>query len=230
MSSAAFTPLPRGRTASSIADILRHDIVALKLKPGDALSRQEIQHRFRVSSTPVRDALGSLQEEGLVDIFPQHGTFVSPIDVARARRALFLRRALELELVHTLALDHDALLIAKLRAHLSQQEAVESIGQYHEFTLLDRDFHRIFYETADVMDLWHLVQRQSGHLDRLRRLLLPMKGKVRQILDDHKLIVEMIETGDANGARLTLREHLRHSLDFLATLQEQFPAYFRWVE
>ncbi len=65
---------------------LRQEIIALTLAPGAVLSRAELQDRFGLSSTPVRDALMRLQEEGLVDVFPQHATVVSAIDLRRRVR------------------------------------------------------------------------------------------------------------------------------------------------
>ena len=69
---------------AGVLEQLREDILALALVPGFVLSRLELQARFGVSSTPIRDALMRLQEEGLVDIFPQHATVVSRIDIAKA--------------------------------------------------------------------------------------------------------------------------------------------------
>ena len=87
---------------------LRDEILSLALPPGTVLSRQTLQRRYRLSSTPIRDALIRLEEIGLVDVFPQSGTLVSLIDVPRAREAQFLRRSLELEAVRTLAVTPDA--------------------------------------------------------------------------------------------------------------------------
>ena len=74
-------------------------IIALELPPGSPLSRAALATQFGVSSTPIRDALMRLAEEGLVDVFPQHATVVSRIDVGLAQQAHFLRQALELEIV-----------------------------------------------------------------------------------------------------------------------------------
>ena len=80
----------QGRTrggASFVLDQLRDEILSLTLKPGTVLSRAELQERFELSSTPIRDALMRLQEEGLVDIFPQHATVVTAINTDHARQA-----------------------------------------------------------------------------------------------------------------------------------------------
>ena len=101
------TPLKLDRTrqaAPQVFEWLRASILSLQLAPGTALSRTELAERFELSQTPVRDALLQLAQEGLVDIFPQHATLVSRIDIASATQAHFLRCAIELEVVRTLAL------------------------------------------------------------------------------------------------------------------------------
>lgn len=216
-----------GRGATQVFDTLRAEIIALKLVPGAVLSRLELQERFGLSSTPIRDALMRLQEEGLVEVFPQHATVVSPIDIGRARQAQFLRRSVELELVRTLALAPDSTVVERLRSLVRQQTAFAELGEHEAFVNADQAFHRTMYEAVGVLDLLQLVRRQSGHIDRLRRLHLPVAGKMRQILSDHAAIVDAIAEGRADDAQRALRVHLSQSLDFVEALKASHPEYFR---
>jgi DNA-binding GntR family transcriptional regulator len=215
------------RGGAQVFDTLREEIISLELKPGVVLSRAELQERFRLSSTPVRDALMRLKEEGLVEIFPQHATIVSPIDLDRARQGQFLRRSIELEVVRGLALAVDARLVESLRGLIRQQQVFADLGEHAAFTSADQTFHFTMYVAAKVEGLWHMVRRQGGHIDRLRRLNLPVAGKMREILKAHTAIVDAIEAGDAAGAQEALRDHLSRSLDFVSTLKERYPEYFR---
>jgi len=63
----------------------------LQLKPGTAMSTQEIADKLHVSKTPVREAFIRLQREGLVEIFPQKQTVVSRIDLKRTAQERFIR-------------------------------------------------------------------------------------------------------------------------------------------
>ena len=122
------TPHKLDRTrqaAPQVFEWLRASILSLQLAPGTALSRTELAERFELRQTPVRDALLQLAQEGLVDIFPQHATLVSRIDIASATQAHFLRCAIELEVVRTLALaaaEDTAVLRAKLAAQIDLQK------------------------------------------------------------------------------------------------------------
>src|SRR3954453_4662551 len=107
--------LDRDRQAApQVFERLRGLIITLALPPGSALSRAELAAQFGVSSTPIRDALMRLEEEGLVDVFPQHATVVSRVDLGRAQQAHFLRQALELEIVRLLTGQNDKSLIVSL--------------------------------------------------------------------------------------------------------------------
>lgn len=218
--------IPRGRGAQSIFDALRDEIIALKLTPGTILSRIELQTRFGLSSSPIRDALIRLQVEGLVDIFPQHATVVSPIDLERARQAQFLRRSVELEIVRQLALDPGTAPLQKLRSLIRQQATLAELGEYETFTTLDHAFHRAMYEAVRLVDLWDLVRRQGGHIDRLRRLNLPVSGKMQGIIEDHTAIVDAIAAGNPAAAQEALRDHLSRSIQFVGQLREAYPQYF----
>lgn len=219
---------PAAKGGSGIVfDVLREEIISLALTPGTMLSRQELQERFGFSSTPIRDALMRLQEERLVDIFPQHATVVSAIDLDLARQGQFLRRSVELELVRTLALNPQPSATARMRSLVRQQSAFADLGEHEAFAAADQAFHRTLYEAVQVTALWELVRRQSGHIDRLRRLHLPKEGKMREILAAHTAIVDAIEGGEPDKAQAALRDHLSRSLDFVPSLRESHPTYFR---
>jgi GntR family transcriptional regulator, rspAB operon transcriptional repressor len=213
------------QAAPQVFDRLREAILALELAPGAVLARNELAAMFGVSQTPVRDALIKLSEEGLVDIFPQHATVVSRIDVAQALQAHFLRRAIELEVAATLAAQPTELLVAQLRAQIEVQSAVAAGDDYGKFIAADREFHRLMYVAAGVPDLFDLVRQRSGHVDRLRRLHLPSAGKAKAVVRDHRRIVEAIAAGDAAQARERVREHLSGTLSQAERIRADHPDY-----
>jgi DNA-binding GntR family transcriptional regulator len=212
--------------AGHVFETLREEIISLARKPGAILSRQDLQTRFGFSSTPIRDALLKLQEEGLVHIFPQHATVVSPIDIERARQGQFLRRSLETEIVRDLAVNPDPGLVERLRASIRRQAAFAGLNDIPAFSEEDLAFHRMMYEACGVDDLWYLMRRQSGHIDRLRRLHLPREGKMREIIAAHTAIVDAIAEGAVEPAQVALRDHLSRSLQFVDTLRETHPQFF----
>ncbi|RZF29046.1 GntR family transcriptional regulator [Paraburkholderia sp. UYCP14C] len=224
--SSTVTRLDRSRHAApQVFERLREMILSLELTPGTVLSRTELANRYGLSQTPVRDALMKLGEEGLVDIYPQHATVVSQINVTSALQAHFLRRSIELEVVRTLAEQRDAALIAQLRVTIARQTELLDLKNYEQFSLLDQAFHRQMYEAAGVPQLWDLVRRLSGHIDRLRRLNLPVEGKTMAVVRDHTEIVDAIDNGDVAAAQAALRKHLSGTLSQIDQIRTSHPTF-----
>jgi len=218
--------LDRSRqVAPQILEILRSRILSMALPPTTVLSRISLQSEFNVSQTPVRDALIRLEEEGLVEVYPQYATVVSRIDVSNATEAHFLRLSIELEAVRRLTLESPAETAEALEAVLTRQKRVMSPETYDLFDTLDKDFHRVLYERADILGLWLTVRRQGVHLDRLRMLNLPMPGKLQQIIGDHEAIVDAVRLGDPDAAVAAMRKHLSGTLSIVDLICEQHPDY-----
>jgi DNA-binding GntR family transcriptional regulator len=218
--------LDRDRQAApQVFERLRGMIISLALPPGSPLSRAALAGQFGVSSTPIRDALMRLEEEGLVDVFPQYATVVSRVDVRLAQQAHFLRQAIELEIVRALAVSHDATFVAALNAAIAQQQQFAKAGEFEKFMAADNEFHAQLYAAADKQDIWTLVKSRSGHIDRLRRLHLPSPGKAQDIVRHHKLIAKAIGAGDPDEAQKHLRTHLSGTLSELAQIRARYPEY-----
>lgn len=228
---ATIAPLKLDRTRQSapqVFEALRELIVSFQLKPGTVLQRAELAEHFGISQTPIRDALLRLGEEQLVDIFPQHATVVSRIDVSAALQSHFLRRSIELEILVVLCdlpeVEHGGL-VRRLNANLVMQEAALNPLDVPKLALADQAFHQELYAAAKVGPLWSLVRKQSGHVDRLRRLNLPDEGKPQSIVRDHRAIVEAIARQDAQAAQQALRQHLAGTLSFVDDIKQRFPEW-----
>lgn len=221
------TMLDRGRHAApQLYELLRRKIVSLEFSPGAPLSRIKLSKEFNVSQTPVREALLKLAEERLVDVFPQAATKVSLIDIPFAQETHFLRRCIELEIVRELALAHSSELLAELKAILNKQEALRDAQNFGAFTQTDHEFHHCMYLAVGKEALWKLVRSRSGHIDRLRRLHLPVAGKLNQIVSDHSRVFDAIVRGDPVGAQQHLRSHLSGTLEYVEKIRAAHPQFF----
>jgi DNA-binding GntR family transcriptional regulator len=224
--SAPSARLDRDRQAApQVFERLRDMITSLKLPPGAPLSRAALADQFGVSSTPIRDALMRLDEEGLVEVFPQYATVVSRIDVHLAQQAHFLRQALELEIVRALAIEHATSLIDDLNETIALQQKLAKAGDFEKFMAADNDFHRQLYAATTRESIWTLVRSRSGHIDRLRLLNLPSPGKAQDIVKHHRLIVKAITAGAPDEAQSHLRTHLSGTLRDLDKIRIRYPEY-----
>lgn len=220
--------LDRARQAApQLYELLREKIVSLELAPGFVLSRAKLAAAYDVSQTPVREALLRLAEERLVDVFPQASTRVSLIDVSFAQETHFLRRAIELEVIREVALNHDTTLIDALRQQLEQQVALRNANDLSGFAQADKEFHRTLYRWIGKEDLWKLVRSRSGDLDRVRRLHLPFIGKPERIIDEHVQLLDALVERNPDKAQQYLRDHMSGTPAYIAKIQAEHPSFFK---
>ncbi len=218
--------LDRARQAApQVLDHLRRQIVTMELPPGTVLSRADLAEQFGVSQTPIREALGKLAEDGLVEVFAQHKTVVSRIDVRSARLTHFVRRAAEMEIVRLLATRRDPGLVKRLEATIERQEAANEAANYPEFVASDRLFHQELYDAAEVAGLRAILDRYGGHVDRLRQLHVPQPGKTTSVIREHRAIVAAISDGDGETAARRVAEHLSGTLSWVDAVRERYPQF-----
>ncbi|MXP61764.1 GntR family transcriptional regulator [Roseomonas sp. M0104] len=227
LSAAPLQPFERRPSAGEFAyGSLRETILTLALPPGAPLSRATLAESLGLSQTPVREALVRLQAEGLVEVVPSASTHVARINLASARETLFLRRALEREMVRQLAEAPPPGLTERIQAQLAAQGDLLERGDHAAFSAVDDAFHAMLYEAAGISGLWDMVQRRSGHLARLRRLHLPAPGKARTVLQEHGALADAILAGDAVAAEVALRRHLSDTFGRLEEIRAAHPGYF----
>lgn len=219
----------RERVSASgrIYDDLRQRILSLELLPGTNLLRTELAAKYQVSQTPLRDALQRLQQDGLVQIFPQSRTMVTRIDIPLIHEASFLRTALETEVVRHLARMNASAVVAKGRSVLEMQEAIAAdSSQLRLFHELDEYFHRVLFDGLGRGSLHRLLRSRAGHLDRVRRLQFHSPAKIRSILEGHVAILAGIEAGDEDEAVAAMRLHLHKSPDWVEEFRVANEEYF----
>ena len=205
-------------------DKLRRRIISLELPPGAPLSENELALELGVSRTPVRESLILLREEGLVQVFPQIGSFVSLVDLGRVAEAQFVREAIECASLDDLAVDAPA--IAGLRDILASQRDAETSGDLEEFFRLDEDFHRELLRLAGHESAWTAVNSAKAHLDRARRLSLLETRPVSTLIEQHTAVVDALEAKNLDDAEASLRLHLRGVFDDVKRIQASTPELF----
>lgn len=215
----------RGRSNRRVVyETLRRKVLTLELRPGAALSENELAAALGVSRTPVRESLILLAEEGLVQVFPQVGSFVSRVDPQRVADAQFLREAVELAALEDLPADLDAEVVAELEANLARQR--EPGIDLEDFFALDEEFHRGLLRLSGHDRAWPTVVSAKGHLDRARRLGLYEANSPKVFVDQHAGILAAVREHDLARARETMRTHLREVFADIGRIQERSPELF----
>ncbi len=220
-------PVQRGATVSvTIYRELRDDILTLRRKPGEPIAEKQIAETYGVSRTPVREAVLKLADEGLIEIFPQSGTFVSRIPLDALPEAITIRRVLEEATVRYAAERATRSQIARLRACLEVQREREAAGDQDGFHQADEEFHALLAETAGYPGFWTLIQQVKVQVDRFRRLTLPVRGRMGMVVKEHEAIADAVAEHDADRAAEAINLHLHDLQISIADVQKANPLYF----
>ncbi|MGD0865172.1 MAG: GntR family transcriptional regulator [Rhizomicrobium sp.] len=194
--------------AERVYDELRRRIRELTLLPGAPLRKEEIALGLGVSRAPVSEAIARLADEALVDVFPQHGSFVAPIRAEDVRESLFIRTALEVEAIRRVTLKADPQLLERLDENLAEQAGALRARDLARFYDLDEDFHAAIFGAIESPRALRMLEAARAPLDRPRRLALPEEGRPDATLAEHRRLVESIRSGDAEFAGAAMRVHL----------------------
>ncbi|WP_153142919.1 GntR family transcriptional regulator [Nesterenkonia halophila] len=203
---------------------IRAQIIGLDLPPGGAISENELARTLGVSRTPIREAVLLLTEEGLVEVFPKVGTFVSRVDPSRVAEAQFLREAVELASLRTLEPPYDEKALQMLRQNLEEQARISE--DVRAFFALDEEFHRGLMALAGHDSSWSTVAGAKGHLDRARMLGIQEVPRVDTFVDDHRAIFRAAVDGDLAEAERLLASHLRVVFDDVEEIRSRSPELF----
>lgn len=224
------SPAPRRArritSATQVFEALRTEIIALRLLPGTPLQDKTLIERFQVSRTPVREALIRLAELGLVDVFPQSGTFVARVPVSAIPEAVLIRRALESITVEKAAQAATPQRLAMIDLAIGRQKAAARVNDTDAFHEADEAFHAAVADLAGHPGIWTLLTQVKVQVDRARRLTLPMLGRMDQVMAEHVTIRDAIAAGDADAAKTAMQAHVSAVIPDVDTLKGRFPNYF----
>ncbi len=216
----------RTTIADEIFRLLREEIIALELLPGQQLSEAEVARKFDVSRQPVREAFLRLADLDLLEIRPQRATLVTKISLAKVTHTRFVRAALEVETVREATRVATAGSLDSLRENLEQQTQARSDNDPGMIATLDYRFHQLICIAAARPLVFDVVSEFKAHTDRICRIELSDSAGMAETIAGHTSIVNAIVDGDTASAVEMTRVHLAHLDDTIASALARFPQYF----
>lgn len=191
---------------------LRDDILSGKYKEHEELKEVAIGEELGVSRTPVREAFRQLELEGLIQIIPNKGAFVTGITVKDVKDIYMIRSKLE-GLCARWATEHMTKeQMEELEENVYLTEFHAKKGHMEQIAELDNRFHEILYEACDSKMLEHLLRDYHNYVLRVRRkTLVTDRGIVSN--DEHRLIMEAIRAHDADRAEELADMHMINAFE-----------------
>ena len=188
---------------------IRDLIVALELQPGSIVNERELMERLGLGRTPVREALRTLAQEKLVEVYPRRGIFVTSVEVRDLASLSEVRGLLE---------SAAARLAAERATREERREATTLIseldgnaGEHDERRLIDLDqrIHRHLYRCAHNPFLEETLNEYYVLTLRIWFLALDRVARLDEAVGEHRDLMEAIRDGDGPRAEETMRRHIQ---------------------
>lgn len=207
---------------------LKKRILNLSLKPGAQLSFATLKPQYNVSISPIRDALKTLETEGLVEIKPQSGTFVSLIDLERVRDERFTRLYLELGAIEKAGVGgFGEETHSRWAQSLLLQRQSFSCRDIKSFLELDDTMHRLFFQKCNHEHVFDSMSSNSGNYHRIRMVSFLFDDILQNILIQHDAILEAIKADDVEKVIQLDRQHISKIEAETCEYQKSYPQYFK---
>ena len=166
--------------AEQIYGHLREEIITCRLAPNEAISENRICGMFGVSRSPVRIALTRLAEDGLIDIFPQRGSFVAPIRMKQVQREPVRAHGPRDGAGRGGGARNGRRAMPRRPMPISRtRSATRKTGDAWGFYLDNERFHQLIARAAGLEGVWKTVQAVKMLWDRVGHLANRVQGHRR---------------------------------------------------
>jgi DNA-binding GntR family transcriptional regulator len=174
------------------------------------MSEPDLGKRLNMSRVPIREALRTLESQGVVTSEPYKGIRLMDVTTERLRQIIDVRVPLE-SLACRRAIEagrNGRSQIAQLRAAVDEMRLMCDRGDTYAFASADTEFHRVlcsFAANPVLSMLWESIARQLTVIFGLLTLRKPMVDNI----DEHLLLVDVFASGNADAMDRELEDHIR---------------------
>lgn len=196
---------------------LRNDILRGRYKKGDELVECTIGKEMGVSRTPVREAIRQLELEGLVQLIPNKGAFVSGISSKDVMDMYLIRAKLE-GLCASMAAEHvTEVQLGKMEEAIILSDYHAEKGNFEQVCQQDGEFHKLLYEASKSKILAHTLLDFHQYLQRVRMASVRQRKRTQPSTQEHRKILEAIRKQDAEAADKAAYQHIINTIENLKT-------------
>jgi DNA-binding GntR family transcriptional regulator len=190
-----------------VADLLREMILSGRWRPGDRIVETQVARQLDIGQPAVREALGKLEEAGIVRRFPNSGCVVTQLSKEEFGQIFRLRTELEGLAVELAIENHDPQMSVKLNSALSKLQKAGRKANAEEYYRADFEFHRTIWKLADNRFLEKALTQLVVPLFNFAIIEVIANHNLDLDSDaqEHKQIVEALLRGDKDHARRIVR-------------------------
>jgi DNA-binding GntR family transcriptional regulator len=212
------------RLSEQLRESIEEEVATGRLRPGTHLDEAELAARFKVSRTPIREALSLLAGEGLVEIRPRRGAVVAQATPQRLVEMFEVMAELEGMCARLAARRITNTELAALEACHEHCSAAAAERDTDAYFYANEDFHLAIYAASHNQFLFEQAQSLQRKLRPYRRLQLRVRNRLQRSLAEHQTIIDAIREGNAELSDSNTRNHVvvqgDRFADLLAELQQ----------
>lgn len=210
------------------AAALRRLILSGTYRPGEHLVEERLTERLGISRPPLREAMRILQQEGLVVTYPRRGSTVTPLSARDVHEIYTLRYALDRLAVEIGVPVRDHALLQPLHTALADLKTAAASGDMERLLEENINFHTAMCALAQHGRLLQSYRALTLQLRLCMAMNLRLReqehGSLRENVDRHEALLELVERGDREGLLAALATHGDRSfMEHLEELLEPAP-------
>ncbi len=206
------------------ADRMRAAIVSGELAPGEKLRTGELADKLALSPTPLREALQRLAAEGLVELSPQRGARVAPLDLVDGLDVYRVRLMLEpAALADAVRADPGPDWDRRVAAALAEVNRTTLAEPFDPvaFSAVHLAFHQLLLEPCGSPWLLRISRQLAHHSTRFQFLSTGLRGGMRHVVGEHNRLAALVAERDADTAAEALRRHIQDTVDHVLANQPE---------
>lgn len=198
-----------------VFDKIRSDILNGKYKRGEELVESSIGKELGISRTPVREAIRQLELEGLVQLVPNKGAFVTGISEKDVRDIYLIRARLEGLAARMAAKNITPELLDAMEETVVLSEYHAKKEHYEQVCEMDSKFHKLLYKASGSRILEHTLTDFHQYVQRVRMASIMKKRRMEKSNDEHDAILTAIREHDEEKAELVATRHISNTVENL---------------
>ena len=202
-----------------LVEQIRNEIILGNFPPGTRLRLRNLAKQFDVSVQPIREALGELETEGLVQTIAHKGSIVTTLSAEDIVDIYETRATLEALATRLAIPKMSADTFKKLTQIVDQMDA--SFGQVAELINLNRQFHYVLYQASQRKHLCETINILRNRTSHYLHAYMIQLDAMTERKDDHRIILKRAAAGDIEGTASFIYDHIAHAGEGIARYVEK---------
>ncbi len=187
---------------------LKRKIIELKIKSHDVLKEEELAEKYKVSRTPVREALQLLEREGFLIKVKKVGFILRPLTKKDFKEIVEIRSILESYAAKLATLNQSKNIIERLKNINEKSKKYIEKNDIEKFFKSNSEFHNLIYKSSRNERLIGLINNIYDSFTRYRMMLIRISNIPEKSYNDHKMMIKSMEAGDADYVEKLVKEHI----------------------